>query len=183
MGRSGFALTAVVLLASVALRADEPPKTDSTPREATKFYTYRGYAVTYPESWKLRDAGAGPTASQQIYKPAGADSLTAWWFFDRKPNPRNHTAEKVRDGMAATMAQRMKGFKLKDKGTLTIDGKRAAYVTYEHSVVDPPCVARDIFIPTPDGSVTIIAETAVATEWKAASPDLDRITRSMKFPK
>jgi hypothetical protein len=183
MAWSRFALIAGVMLVTVAVRADEPSKTDRPLRDATKTYTFRGYTVAHPESWKLRDAGAGPTASQEIYKPAGADSMTAWWFFDRKPNTRNHTAEQIRDGMAASLAREMKGFKLKDKGSLTIDGKPAAYVTFEHSVVDPPCAARHVFIPAPDGSVTIIAESAVAAEWKSAAPELDRITRSIRFPR
>jgi len=182
-----YIIAAAFLAVATAGRlvAAEPQKAEPAKREAAKTYTFRGHAIAYPESWKLREktGGASPGASGTIYKPAGGDSFTAWWYFDRKPDPDNRKAEEIRDRIARSLATTMKGFKAKDKGSLTVDGRRAAYVTFEHAEVDPPCVSRHVFIPNGDGTVTMVAETAVAAEWDQDAPVLDGITRSIKFPK
>jgi hypothetical protein len=157
------------------------PTSDSTTREATRTYTFRGHTIAYPESWRLREKGGGAPAT--IYKPAGAGAWTASWDFDRRQDRRNRTPEQLRDAVAESLAATMKGFKMKEKGQLTIDGKAAAFVTFAHSVVEPPVVARHVFVPTGDGFVIVVAEMAVVDDWENEAPRLDRMTRSLRFPK
>jgi len=173
-------VTVCALTANNKCFADQPSTRPAT-QSATKTYTFRGHTVSYPDSWRLREKpGGGPA---MIYLPAGDDALSASWLFDRKSDRAQRTAEQVRDDIAAALAKTMKGFQLKDKGALTIDGRPAAYVTYTHAVVDPPAVERQIFVPTGDGFVIVAVESAVASVWEAESPKLDRITRSLRFPK
>jgi len=178
-------LPALIIILLAARAAPAEPTTAPATQGATKSYTFRGHTVTYPQSWRLREkvGGAGPAT---IYKPAAggaADALEAIWDFDRKTDRAKRTAEQIRDDVTEALATTMKGFKLKDKSTLTIDNKPAAAVTFEHATVDPPAVSRHVFLPTGDGFVLVIDETAVAHQWPAAGPQLDAITRSLRLPR
>jgi hypothetical protein len=176
------ALPAAVLISMVGRVAADTPSTSPATREATSTYTFRGHTLTYPASWRLREKGNGAPAT--IYKPAAAaDALTASWDFDRKTDRAHRTAEQIRDDVLQSLATTMKGFEMKEKGRLTIDGKAAAFVTFAHSVVNPPAVSRHVFIPTGDGFVIAIDETAVASVWVNEAPRLARITDSLRFPR
>ena len=187
--RPAFGVLTAILIAIATIAPSARPAHGGEPnaapatQEATKTYTFRGHTIVYPQSWQLREKGGGGPAT--IYKPApgGGDATTATWDFDRKADRQGRTAEKIRDDVAAALAETMKGFELKEKGALKVDGKAAAFVTFKHSTVEPAAVARQVFVPTGDGFMIVIAESAVADTWETTSPQLDRITRSLRFPR
>lgn len=156
------------------------PATAPTTGEAIKTYTFRNHTIRYPASWQLREKGGGAPAT--IYKPAGADSLTAWWYFDRKTDRQNRSAEQIRDDIDQSLAETFQGFKLKEKGSLKIDGKAAAFIRFEHAQGGVAAESRHVFVPTGDGFVIAISETSVAGDSANNSPKLNAITSSLRFP-
>ena len=148
--------------------------------EAAKSYTFNGYSVEYPTSWKIHDDGKGGPAI--IYFPADG-GLAAKWQFNRRQDPGKRAAEAVRDSVAESMAKSMPKFELKEKGAYKLpDGHAAAYVLFAHSVVEPRAVERHSFIPHGDDFVLIVTETAVESEWEKHKAELARMTLSVKSP-
>ena len=163
-----------------AIAQGTPPSTAPATREASQrqTYSFRGYTVQYPATWRLRQNPGGRPAS--IYKPAG-DGFSAIWDFDRREDAQRRTAEQVRDDVAKTLPVTMRGFQLKDTGSFKLsDGAHAAYLTFAHTAVGPEAIERQVFIPQPDGAVIIAVELAPAASWEAESAALHGITMSVR---
>lgn len=138
--------------------------------------------VDYPATWQLHDREKGKAAS--ILQPVGKDVFAAMWDIDRRANPGKRSVEALRDGLLASLQAKMKAFKLKDKGAFdTPDGRHAAYVTYAYELAGLKVIERQVIFQDGKDFVTVASEVASEAEWDRLAGQLEKVTRSLRFPK
>jgi hypothetical protein len=149
--------------------------------QSTKTYSYKGYSVSYPDSWSVDEHDDGTAA--YLYDHSDGVTRATWSILLIIENPKHQTAQKLRDNFIVVASKKHQDFALKEKGSVTVAGKQAAFARFACSVDGHRCIERNIIVPVDDDHFVLCREWALENDWEKESANLDRITKSFSLSK